>query len=341
MSRLDVLVVAPNAGSSFVEADVAGLGERGFRVERVAFRDYRGKASYLRDLAARLRRDRPALVVLWFLSPAYALETIVLARLFGAKVWLIVGGLEIDYVPELGLGGLRWPHNRLRQRLGIRSVDLVLPHSHFVAGRIEALARPRELELVELGIDVRHFSPDGTTKEPLVLTVCFEVTRETSPLKGLPAFLHAASLVPDASFVVVGRSGGDDELDRLRATAPANVTFAGGVSDEELLALYRRAKVYAQLSAHEAFGVAVVESMACGCLPVLSDRGSLPEVAGDEAAYVPFGSGADAAGAIRGSLAEPADKGLRGRKRVVERYDVERRLDRFATLVERVAPRRS
>jgi glycosyltransferase involved in cell wall biosynthesis len=341
MSPLDILVVAPNVGSSFVEADIDGLAQRGFRVERIAFRDFSGKTSYLRDLATRLRRDRPAIVVLWFLSPAYALETIALARLFGAQVWLIVGGLEVDYVPELGLGGLRWPHNRLRQRIGIRSVDLVLPHSHFVAGRIEALGRPRKLELVELGIDVRHFSPDGTPKEPLVLTVCFEVTRETAPLKGLPAFFEAASLLPDTSFVVVGRSGGDDELDRLIASAPPNVTLTGRVSDEELLRLYRRAKVYAQLSAHEAFGVAVVESMACGCLPVLSDRGSLPEVAGDVAAYVPFGSGPDAAEAIRASLAEPDDRGLRGRRRVAEHYDVERRLDRLATLVANVVPRRA
>ena len=329
MTPLDILVVAPNVGSSFVEADLAGLASRGYRVERIAFSQYRGKASYLRDLAARLRRGRPPLVLLWFLAPAYALETIALARLFRAKIALIPGGLEVDYVPELGLGGLRWPHNRVRQRTGVRRVDLVLPHSRFLASRVEALARPRQMELVELGIDVDRFTPNGGAKEQLVLTACFGVTRETAPLKGLPTFLDAAARLPSTSFVVVGRSGGDDELDRLAAAAPPNVTFTGWVSDDELLALYRRAKVYAQLSAHEAFGVAVVEAMACDCLPVLTDRGSLPEVAGDEARYVPYGSVDAAADALRAALAEPDGRGASARRRIVERYPFDRRLERL------------
>lgn len=331
MSELDILVVAPNVGSSFVEADVAGLIRRGRRVERIAFADYRSKVSYLRDLTRRVRLQRPPLVLLWFLSPAYALETIAVARAFGARVALVVGGLEVDYVPELGLGGLRWPHNRLRQRIGLRNVDIVLPHSRFIADRITALARPRRLELVELGIDVARFTPDGRTKEPLVLTVCFEVTRETAPLKGLPDFLGAAARLPEASFVVVGRSGGDDELDRLRSSSTSNVSFAGGVSDEELLDLYRRAKVYAQLSAHEAFGVAVVEAMACDCVPVLTDRGSLPEVAGDEATFVPYGSADAVVAAVRAALDTP---GGHARERVLERYSFERRLDQLDAVLD-------
>ena len=331
MSDLDVLVAVPNPGSSFVEADVAGLTRRGRRVEQIAFSDYRNKASYLRDLTARMRSRRPPLVLLWFLSPAYALETIALARAFRARVALVVGGLEVDYVPDLGLGGLRWPHNRIRQKIGLRSVDIVLPHSRFLAERIEALARPRRLELVELGIDVDRFTFDGRTKEPLVLTVCFEVTRETAPLKGLPAFLAAAAELPDATFVVVGRSGGDGELDRLRSRSTANVRFTGRVSDEELLDLYRRAKVYAQLSAHEAFGVAVVESMACGCVAVLTDRGSLPEVAGDDATYVPYGSVDATTAAVRAALDAPAGH---GRERVVERYSIERRLDQLDAVLD-------
>lgn len=333
MSRLDILVVAPNVGSSFVEADVAGLAARGRRIERIAFRDYPNKAAYLRDLVKRLRRDRPPLVLLWFLAPAYSLETIALARLFGARVALVVGGLEVDYVPELGLGGLRWPHNRLRQRIGLRAVDLAITHSRFLIGRIEALARPRQLRLVELGIDVERFAPNGRVKEPLVMTVCFEVTRETAVLKGLPTFLAAAERIPEATFAVVGRPGRDDELVRLAASAPPNVTFTGRVSDDELVALYRRAKVYAQLSAHEAFGVAVVEAMACECIPVLSDRGSLREVAGPDATYVPFASADDTVDALRAALGETGDRAARARQRVAEHYSIQPRFERLDALL--------
>jgi glycosyltransferase involved in cell wall biosynthesis len=112
------------------------------------------------------------------------------------------------------------------------------------------------------------------------------------------------------------------------------VTFTGAVSDEELIELYRRAKVYAQLSAHEAFGVAVVESMACECIPVLSDRGSLPEVAGGEAHYVSFGSTGQSVDAIQAALSEPEGSGSTRRRRVVECYDVQRRFDTLATVLE-------
>lgn len=330
---LDLLVVAPNGGSSFVEADVAGLA-RWFGVERLAFRDFPGKPAYLRALTRMLRRRRPAVVLLWFLAPQYALETIALARAFSARVVVAAGGLEVDVVPELGLGGLRWPHNRLRQRLGLVTADLVLAPSEFLAGRIRQLARPRRLEVVHNGIDTAHFAPDGRAKERLALTVCFEVTRETSVLKGLPEFVAAAGHLTDVEFVAVGRPGGDGALARLQELAPPNVRFSGGrVSDNELLELYRRAKVYVQPSAHEAFGVAVAESMACHCVPVLADQQALHEVAGEAAVFVPFGAADRVAAAVEESLALPDDAGARARARIVERFTIERRVERLVALL--------
>ena len=67
---------------------------------------------------------------------------------------------------------------------------------------------------------------------------------------------------------------------------PANVTWLGAVSDDELAALYRGARclVYASLS--EGFGIPVAEALACGC-PIVTSRGSaMEEIAGEEATYV-------------------------------------------------------
>ena len=122
------------------------------------------------------------------------------------------------------------------------------------------------------------------------MTVCFEINRATAAVKGLWTLLEAARSLPDVPFVVVGRGGGDDTLARLQARAPANVSFAARfVADEELVELYRRARVYAQVSAHEAFGVAMAESMACGCVPVIADGHALGEIAGPVALRVPYG----------------------------------------------------
>jgi glycosyltransferase involved in cell wall biosynthesis len=47
-----------------------------------------------------------------------------------------------------------------------------------------------------------------------------------------------------------------------------------------LLEKYHSASAYCQLSMDESFGVAVAESMSCGCIPIVSQVPSLEEVTG-------------------------------------------------------------
>lgn len=332
------MVISPNAGSSFVDADVRGLRQY-FPVEHVVFADYRGKLDFLRALRARLADRAVDALLLWFLAPAYALETMALAHLYRRPVVVAVGGLEVDYVPALRLGGLKWPHNRLRQRIGLRAADLVLAPSDFTAERIRRLAKPRRLEALHNGIDTTHFSPSGA-KEPFVLTVCFEINREVAAIKGLPTLVEAARALPEVPFLIVGRSG-DDTVARLRASAPANVSFTDRyVHDDELLSLYRRASVYAQLSAHEAFGVAVAESMACGCIPVVATGHALDEVAGDLAYRVPYGDPFATAAAIADALHAGVRARDAVRERIVSRYRIDSRIERLAELVNPMLNRR-
>jgi glycosyltransferase involved in cell wall biosynthesis len=323
----DLLVVAPNSDSPFVEADVQALNQK-IATERIAFADCGGKLGLIAELRRRFRRGEGSALMLWFLAPAYALECMAIARRYSRPVVVMTGGLDVDYVPELGLGGLKWPHNRLRQKLGLRWADLVLSMSSYSSERIRALATPLRLELVPMGVDVHRFSPAGA-KEPLAVTVCFEITRKTAVLKGLPTLLAAARSLPDVPFVVVGRSGGDDELNRLERNSPANVSFTGRfVSDDELLDLYRRASVYVQVSAHEGFGLAAAESMACECVPVVTADHALSEVVGDAGIRVPYGDADATAEAIARGL-RSAELGRAARRRIVERFTMERRTERL------------
>ncbi len=53
------------------------------------------------------------------------------------------------------------------------------------------------------------------------------------------------------------------------------------VSDDELANLYAGAKVFVFPSLYEGFGIPVLEAFSCGCPVIISNTGSLPEVAGD------------------------------------------------------------
>ena len=59
------------------------------------------------------------------------------------------------------------------------------------------------------------------------------------------------------------------------------ITFTGFVTDEELIALYSKCKVFCFLSLYEGFGIPPLEALACGANVVVSNSSSLPEVVGN------------------------------------------------------------
>ena len=71
----------------------------------------------------------------------------------------------------------------------------------------------------------------------------------------------------DERLVIVG---GGPALERLRATAPANVKFTGYVEDHDLVELYRTSRAVITPSIEE-FGIVMAEAQACG-VPVIAPR---------------------------------------------------------------------
>ncbi len=68
-----------------------------------------------------------------------------------------------------------------------------------------------------------------------------------------------------------------------------DVTFLGWVEQEDLPALYNLACCMFFPSVYEEFGIPTCEAMACGCPPIVSKTGALPEIAGDTGLIVdPF-----------------------------------------------------
>jgi len=110
---------------------------------------------------------------------------------------------------------------------------------------------------------------------------------------------------PDEHLMLAGKPGRNTDalkaqIERRGLTACVHVT--GAVSDEELVALYRHASVLVLPSLMEGFGLTLLEAFACGVPVVASNRGPLPEVAGDAALLVDPESTEEIAGAISSIL---------------------------------------
>jgi glycosyltransferase involved in cell wall biosynthesis len=109
------------------------------------------------------------------------------------------------------------------------------------------------------------------------------------PRKGVDDLLAAHSILRSTwlhlELVLAGPAGWGEqpELDRH------GVVTTGTVGDDELEALYQAATVLALPERYSGFGLPVIEAMARGCPAVVTDAGSLPEVAGDAGVVVPIG----------------------------------------------------
>jgi glycosyltransferase involved in cell wall biosynthesis len=85
------------------------------------------------------------------------------------------------------------------------------------------------------------------------------------PYKNIDAIVEAFARMPDLTLVVAGEG---PELDRLKASAPSNVSFTGWVSDEHLRGLMATARAFV-FAAEEDFGIVLVEAQSEGT-PVLA-----------------------------------------------------------------------
>jgi glycosyltransferase involved in cell wall biosynthesis len=69
--------------------------------------------------------------------------------------------------------------------------------------------------------------------------------------------------------------------------------------------------------------MSLAEAMLCKCVPVVTERGALPEVVGDTGFYIPYGDEEATAQGIREALR--SDNGERARKRIENNFSLKKR----------------
>lgn len=266
----------------------------------------------------------------WF-AGRHALIPVLLGRLMGLRIVVVAGGYDVACEPEINYGSMRPGWKRFLTRVLLRAADLVVCVSDF--NREEAVRNagvlPEKIRVVRHGFaDTKIDS--AARKERIVLTVG-EVMRDNLDRKGLDAFARASRLVADARWVVAGRVI-DETGGVLASLGGGNLEVTGYLEGHKLLELMRRAKVYVQASRHEAFGCALAEAMVEGCIPIVTERGAMPEVVGPSARFVPWSDPDALARAVRETLDADVSEGIAARERILSRFsrqEWERAMDRL------------
>lgn len=132
--------------------------------------------------------------------------------------------------------------------------------------------------------------PAGLAGKRYVLSVG-TLSRRKGFVQLARAFHRVLSVLPaDVCLVFCGRWSKDlpeyRDIAALIAQAPDRIMLIDGPSDSQLRTLYQGADLAALVSKDEGWGMPVSEALAHGTPLLLSQAGSLPEVAGEAALYV-------------------------------------------------------
>jgi len=281
----------------------------------------------LKILKGVVRND---LTFCWFAElPAYF--AVLFSKMLKKKCIVVVGGYEVANVPEVNYGGMLSFKNVKKVRYILKNADLTLAVSKSNLEEIKNNFITKKLELIYNGVGTDQYFP-AKVKKTSVITVG-NVTAENLKRKGLETFVKSAAKLPKVQYYLIGKHH-DSSIDYLKSIASKNVTFTGFVTDDELLTYLQSAKVYVQVSAHEGFGISLAEAMLCECIPVVTDKGALPEVAGESAYYVPYDDPAKTAAAVAKALKE--EDGNRFRKHILNNYSLAQRSEKLKSSVEKI-----
>jgi glycosyltransferase involved in cell wall biosynthesis len=226
----------------------------------------------LRKLAERLGADV-------YLGPAFLIPT---HKTPYAKIVTIHDLTVFEYpdaYPREFAYYLRWAISR-----SVKAADVVLCTTRFVEQQIAARwpQHAAKCRVIPLGIDEYFYRPvvprreAGELPRDFILTVGAGNPRKNA-LFGAQIVKHMREQhgLP-YEYVVVGKD----------ASLPAWVRQFPPLPKERLPEFYSKAALLLVPSISEGFGLPVVEALACGCPVAVSDRGALPEVAGEAAALI-------------------------------------------------------
>ena len=187
------------------------------------------------------------------------------------------------------LKNLRW---RRRYRFTAKRADMILAISRFTRDEVHrvlgvpvermrvTLLAADDLRIPPAERDAEALARLGVTR-PFVLAVGAADRRKNLGLleRAMP---RVAASFPQATLVLAGPR----RREARNRHEPSWQRTLGFVSDDDLMSLYRCARVVVAPSSYEGFGLPVLEAMQLGA-PVIAARAtSLPEAGGDAAVYV-------------------------------------------------------
>jgi len=243
----------------------------------------------------RIMRDfRPDVVSAHFV-PNYGM----MAALIGAKNWVLSAwGSDIMSVPERS-GFHRW-----RTQFVLDRAPWVTSDAEVLTGKIRTFGVPAEHILTfPYGVDIAVFAPGAPPPQPGPMIVSNRKLESLYRVDvAVDAFPAVREALPDAALCIAGDGSEHARLVRRAetGTAAARIRFVGGMDHAHMPALLREHHIYVSTSPADTTSVSLLEAMAVGLFPIVTDIPANREwiVDGENGRLVPPGEATRLAVAI-------------------------------------------
>lgn len=319
-----------------------------------------GKVGLVKNLirfffSAVMLKERFDVVHAHYVFPSATLGLV--GKLFGVPVVATSHGEDIQKDEKIGYGMRIDEVTSLIIGLTLRLVDIhVVVSKSMIRDAIDAGSTPSKVRVVYNGIPLDkiglHHKTSivrrlGISKADLVVLYLGRLHPKKSPEDLVRAFVKISKEAPNAKLVIAGKGEEESKLKKLvfDLGVSKRVIFTGFVSENEKWDLLERCGIFVLPSTVEAFGIAVIEAMACGKPVITTKVGAFPEIIRDRETglLVPIHSPDRLAEAII-ELALDSEKrrvmGARAKRDVSERFEIERVTDEYLKVYEEVISKR-
>lgn len=172
-------------------------------------------------------------------------------------------------------------YNNLQERLA-NLADHVVVSTPSYGQKLSRYVPASKLSVIPWGVNFDRYQAQVKMKEK-TFTILY--LGQIRPYKGLPVLLRAASELHGVNIWVVGDGHYADACRRqAEQLGLDNTIFWGNIPDNETISLMKQAHaiVLPSVTRSEAFGIALLEGMAAGLVPVASHLPGVSDLIGNE-----------------------------------------------------------
>lgn len=308
------------------------------------------------SLYSLLRRTRCDVIHAHYVFPAGTLALV--GKLLGIPVIVTSHGADIQKNKGINYG-LRL--NKLAAAIiwfTLKFIDcLAVVSQSMMRDAVDAGCLPTKIRVVYNGIDLKDvplhpsmdvLSRNKITKKDFIVLYLGRLHPKKCPQDVVQAFRRVIQAVPNARLVFAGAGEEQTKLEILieDLTLKDKVIFTGFVTGDDKWALLQNCGVFVLPAIVEAFGIAVIEAMACGKPAIATNLGPFPEIIkdGETGLLVRINSPDTLASAII-ELALDEEKrgkmGIRAMEEVHIRFPIDKIADDYIKIYQGVARRRN